>query len=107
MRRGRFSGVRNEKTRGELSGAGSSRTFMSDTYKEKIRMMQLEFGTIEILQVLKAGIVEDLDGIDEDMKDPDPRTHPDPETKKDLEVYERELQGVIDRLEDSETLRGT
>jgi hypothetical protein len=78
---------------------------MNDTYKEKIRSLQLEFGTIEILQALKAGIHEDLSGLDEEMKDPDPQLRPSPETKRSLEVYELELQGVIDRLDASETKR--
>jgi hypothetical protein len=77
---------------------------MNDTNREKIRYMQLKFGTIEILQALKWGIDQDLSDSEEEMKDPNPNLRPGPETIKDLEVYEMELQGVIERLDAAERL---
>jgi hypothetical protein len=72
------------------------------THRDNIRSLQLELGTIEILQALKAGIDQDLSDFDEEMKDPDPKLRPIPETKKSLEVYELELRTVIERLDASE-----
>lgn len=73
-----------------------------DKLNTKIRSLQLEHGTIEILHALKAGIDEDLRDIDEQMKDPDPKLRPPSETKSLLEVYQLELRTVIDRLNAAE-----